>query len=780
MSISVNKTVKILSLLFLICAGYSVAAQPLALDKCNITWTTQSSNSSESMPCGGGEVGLNVWVENGELLFYFSQSGTFDENNAMLKSGRIRVKLSPDPFTGNNFRQELVLREGFIRINAGDKAEIVIWVDVALPVIHVDIKTNNATRAEAIYESWRYIDRPSTGRANNANSYKWAPQGDVKTHKDEIVFENNGVTFYHRNKAEPSIFDITVHQQKLDSVKDQLYNPIRDLTFGGRFEGKGMKPDGIVSGKYQDTDFKGWKLKSNTASKLHNITLFLHSEQAPSLQHWTNNLQKTIKNARSAERTAFNASRKWWNQFWQRSFIMIDPDKPDELSAEWQAGRNYQLFRYMLGCNAYGKYPTKFNGGLFTYDPYFVDTSIRLTPDFRNWGGGTHTAQNQRLVYFPMIKSGDFEMMKPQFDFYMRIQKNAELRSKVYWGHDGACFTEQMENFGLPNPAEYGWNRPATFAIGVEYNAWLEYEWDTVLEFCLMMLENERCAGMDITGYIPFIESCLKFFDAHYQYLARQRGRKTFDENGHLVLYPGSGAETFKMAYNATSTIAALKTITTRLLELPEKYLGNEKRKSLDSFLQRIPPITFSEFNGKKTIAPAKFWERINNVESPQLYPVFPWGIYGIGKPHLDIAINTWKYDTNVIKFRSHVGWKQDNIFAARLGLAQEALKLTVAKLKNSGRRFPAFWGPGFDWTPDHNWGGSGMIGLQEMLLQDDGKKIYLFPAWPKHLDVHFRLHAPYETIIEAKLKDGKLQSLEVTPKAREKDIVNLLSVNTN
>ncbi|WP_051691581.1 hypothetical protein [Pedobacter borealis] len=110
----------------------------------------------------------------------------------------------------------------------------------------------------------------------------------------------------------------------------------------------------------------------------------------------------------------------------------------------------------MLGCNAFGKYPTKFNGGLFTFDPQLTDTALKYTPDFRNWGGGTHTAQNQRLVYWPMLKSGDFEMMKPQFDFYLNLLKNAEIRTQSAWGHNGASFTEQLENFGLPNPAEYG------------------------------------------------------------------------------------------------------------------------------------------------------------------------------------------------------------------------------------------------------------------------------------------------------------------------------------
>lgn len=95
--------------------------------------------------------------------------------------------------------------------------------------------------------------------------------------------------------------------------------------------------------------------------------------------------------------------------------------------------------------------------------------------------------------------------------------KNAELRSQVYWQHDGACFCEQIENFGLPNPAEYGFKRPEWFDKGLEYNAWLEYEWDTILEFCQMILETKNYANADITPYLPLIESSLTFFDEHYR-----------------------------------------------------------------------------------------------------------------------------------------------------------------------------------------------------------------------------------------------------------------------
>ncbi len=750
--------------------GANAQNNPLANN--NVIWTSQSNNSSESMPCGGGDIGLNVWVEKGEVYAYLSKSGTFDENNTLLKLGRVKLKLSPNPFEGGVFKQELVLKDGFVLIS-GTKGrasvQVKVWVDVFKPIVNFEVKSNVPILTEASYESWRFEDRVTKGRENNQNSYKWAPQGEVKTFKDEVLFDGNSVEFYHQNKPN-TVFDVVVKQQGLEQYASQLYNPLKNLIFGGVMHGDEMVPSGNYSGMYLNVPFKGWRLKSSRKTKSQLITVSFKTANVELFSSYLRELGMLKYKSKAAYAEAKESTKQWWNAYWNRSFI--DINAKDSLAN--QVGRNYQLFRYMLGCNAFGTSPTKFNGGLFTFDPQLTDTTLKYTPDFRNWGGGTHTAQNQRLVYWPMLKSGDFEMMKSQFDFYKRILKTAELRTEAAWGHSGASFTEQIENFGLPNPAEYGWKRPPGFNKGMEYNAWLEYQWDTVLEFCLMILETERFAGKDIEEYMPLIGSCISFFKEHYLYIAKERGSKAVDANGHLILYPGSAAETYKMANNATSTIAGLQTILTRLLE--REKITDIQRNDWKALLKMIPPLSFRAFNGHPTISPAKTWERINNVESPQLYPVFPWGMYGVGKPGLDTAINTFRYDADVLKFRSHVGWKQDNIFAARLGLTTEAANLTLQKMKDSERRFPAFWGPGFDWTPDHNWGGSGMIGLQEMLVQYDGKKIYLLPAWPKDWDVHFKLHAPYQTTVEAVVKDGKLQSLKVLPEERTKDVVNMLN----
>ncbi len=769
--------------LFLTCTALMVASPVFPQTKpafdtgrYNVVWTAQSKNASESMPCGGGDIGLNVWVENSDVLIYLSRSGAFDENNLFPKLGRVRLKLAPNPLAGKSFRQELKLREGFVEIQGGDgetSATLRIWVDVFRPVVHIETHSRKPVSLEATYESWRTQDHVWANELEMQASrgFMGAPEKPV-TRPDTIGFDENEVVWFHRNRDQ-TIFDMTVAMQNLDCVKDRLWNPLKGLTFGGRMAGKGMKADGTVNGRYASADFIGWKLCSEHPALDHDLRVYLHVAATPTLEKWKDGLADVVKESVQAEPTARAKTEDWWKQYWERSHIVINPEWPDPASPEWQVGRNYNLVRYQLGCNAYGDSPSKFNGGLFTFDPVFVDEKCTFPPDYRKWGGGTHTAQNQRLLYWPMLKSGDTDMMAPQLKFYTRALRNAELRSEVYWGIKGACFAEQIEQFGLPVAFEYGWHRPKGFPEGVDYNNWLEYTWDTCFEICLMALDIERNTGEDISQYIPLVESCLSFFDEYYRKAALERSKQEFDGDGKLILYPGSAAETYKVAYNPTSTIGALRTVLTRTLELPERYLTKESRARWSQMLERIPPISFREMQGHKTIAPAQAWARINNQEITQLYPVFPWGLYGIGRPDLQVARDTWTYGIDVARQKNHISWHQDPIFCAQLGLTDEAAALTIKKLQDAPRRFPTFWGPGHDWVPDHNWGGSGMIGLQEMAMQTVGKKIYLLPAWPKSWDVDLKLHAPYQTTVSAKVRRGKIQELTVVPESRRADVIN-------
>lgn len=110
----------------------------------------------------------------------------------------------------------------------------------------------------------------------------------------------------------------------------------------------------------------------------------------------------------------------------------------------------------------------------------------------------------------------------------------------------------------------------------------------------------------------------------------------------------------------------------------------------------------------------------------------------------------------------------------AYLGLTDEARRNIVnrAKSHDKNSRFPAFWGPNYDWVPDQDHGGVLLKGVQALLMQTDGRKVILLPAWPRDWDCDFKLHAPLQTVVEGKVRDGKLAELNVTPPERKKDVV--------
>lgn len=418
----------------------------------------------------------------GTILFYIAKSGTFDENNSLLKLGRTRLSFQPNPFSLNatTFEQRLVINDGYVQFLGANNSRLVLWVDVFDPVIHVDFSIDYQVDLKASLESWRTEDRPMPLDERAQSSWQTYPNVSVYQYHDTVDFFDNGILSYHRNNDQ-TVFDATVRQQGLEQYKDTMYNPLNANTFGLWLAGGGLVPQNTTYGQYVSTNYTSWNLESSSESSTFNVSIYLHQNQSTSLQAWQSELQSLI----NAPRRNHSDTIDWWHSFWNRSHIVINPNS-NEPSVPYQVGRNYNLFRYTLACNAYGEWPTRFNGGLFTFDSYFVDDTLPYSADFRRWSGGTFTAQNQRLLYWPMLKSGDIDMMKSQFDFYQRVTATNQLRGRLYYDINQTFFTEQIENFGLPqiyqfNADTYIFNstRPAMFPRGLEFNEWLIWLQDT-------------------------------------------------------------------------------------------------------------------------------------------------------------------------------------------------------------------------------------------------------------------------------------------------------------
>lgn len=188
--------------------------------------------------------------------------------------------------------------------------------------------------------------------------------------------------------------------------------------------------------------------------------------------------------------------------------------------------------------------------------------------------------------------------------------------------------------------------------------------------------------------------------------------------------------------------------------------------------LDDLPPVPAIKRDGKTTLAPAEKWADKKNVENPELYAVFPYREYTLtqGGQRLETALAAWRVRTS----HGSAGWHQTAIQAVLLGLTDEA-KAIVSRNSAAvagGHRFPAIWGPNYDWTPDQCHGGVIMTAMQKMAIQFAGDQIYVLPAWPKEWDVHFKLHVPLRTTVEVRYSGGELKELIVIPESRRKDII--------
>lgn len=726
----------------------------------DVVWTEQSENSSQSMPFGGYTIGGNLWVQNDTVYFYLAQSGWFDENNSLLKAGRFALRLNPCPFK-NGFRQSLQLEKGRIVVEGEEGFSLQAWAETSRPVVHIQLHTDIPRILLAQYQSWRTQDR----RVNHL-SYElfqckelfYYPHADAVFHADTIEPAGSTLWFWHKNDNNDLSFDKEMIDQGLEKYREKVFNPQKNRIMGGCVDFGTLQYCQTEEGTFVDTPYKAWCFTSAKPCTSEQITICLDTQQTM-FSAWKSDVEDCLLRAKKEVQKSDVEAQQFWKAYFEKSYVYIEQEKN---TAAWRIGRNYNLFRYMLGLNAGGTWPTKFNGGLLTFDPSlggdspWSEDKLQYTPDYRLWGGGSHTIQNQRLLYWPMLKSGDFEMLPQHFEFFMRILPAARANTKAHIGAKGVFFPEQVGTYGLCCGCDNEWGNRSGLPV-----AQIKYHFSNSLETALMMLDYTDFTGTSPQKYMEFIENVLMFYDTFYP---------QNDEDGRMRLYPANALETYHVVQNPVDAIAGLTCVLQRLLALPETTAA--QKKFWNRLLQRIPPLPKTQKNGKTILAAAQTTSLIHNVEIPQLYPVHPYSLYGLGKPDLQLAVDTALLAAETPDQLTHISWHPTGIQYARLGLLKEAWDFLVRKMDDGPFRFPAFWGPGHDWTPDHNWGGSGMLQLQEMLLQTDGDELRLLPCWPKELDVSFRLYAPKNTVVECVWKNGEIKKLTVIPESRRADII--------
>jgi len=723
---------------------------PPELDNYDVIWNSPSKDAAGSMPIGNGEVVLNVWVEaeTGDLLFYIARTDAMSEISRYLKLARVRVHLSPSPFkSASDFRQHLRLRDGRIEITGGG-AELNLFVDSDSNVIHVTGKSEKALDISAAIDCWRNEPRQlPEDEKQSAWAVHDAPFPLVESADVFIDGDRPIVTWFHRN--ETSITAKVLANQSLTGVKG-TFDPLIHRTFGGRLEGSHFIQAGTRSIK--------------TANPLTRFSLQIatYTANTNTTAEWLTGLEQESEKGRHADAMAKTSS--WWHRFWNRSWVIAsDAANPADKS---DITRGYVLQRYVQACQGRGEYPIKFNGGFFTVEPKVMGRNFNA--DWRNWGD-CHWFQNVRHMYHPMLESGDVDMMEPFFRLYETVRELAESRTKKYHHAEGAYFPETMTVFGTYSGGDYGWDRTGKEPKDVDCKYW-QYAWNQGPELVALMLDRwdyTRDERFLKTRLLPMATSVLKYFDSRFHK----------DANGKIVLDPTQTVETYWYGViNDMPSTAGLIAITDRLCALPPGMANATQRAFFEKMKAECPDLPIQVKDNVKMLAPAqKYNSETSNSENGELYGVWPFQVVSLAHPALlDEAKAAYAHRLN----QNDVGWGYDGNAAALLGMTDEAARILKVKCANSNSkyRWPASWGPNYDWIPDQNHGGNLLNTANLMLLQgeslEQGGAIRVLPSWPQGWNVDFKLHAPGNTIVHCVAKEGTILELTVSPLSRLKDVI--------
>jgi len=747
----------------------------------NVVWNTSSEDSFGSMPLGNGDIGLNVWIErNGDLLFYISKVDAFDSGHLLPKLGRIRVKMEP-ALSVVNFRQTLNLNDASILIQTDD-VNFKIWVDANHPTIRLEGRSKLARKTTISMESLRpLLDAAETLPLS----------GTVGINFND---KENRLAWCYRNQS--SSWAENFKSQNSPGFVAKTKDPILFRTSGCMLSAKGFIRENPTT------------LTSKNKSTSFDCTVRVISTQPENLTNWLTEVSKPFQ-------YDWKAHCLYWKSFWDRSYINILSGGEGQFNLDQcrftqfpqgskayeghkmigtetnisQINQKYALERFCEAAAGRGAVPAPYNGSIFTMDmpagvKGFNKTKSNPVPaDGRDWAILSFMWQNTRHPYWSMAARGDYDGMKPGMQFVRDGLETCKDHCRKIFGHEGAFI---MEASWWNNVGVFNWDKVPPH---------LRYHQLATVELPAIMCdyyEHTRDKKFLDEILLPCADEFLKYYEIHFP---------KRNVNGIIQMEGVGCVETYQGVTNPCTEIGGMKYVLTKLLSFD---LDEPRRQHWSHLLKTMPGIPLRRIRGIDLLAVGEKYDPGRVLcESPELYTVYPFRQVWIGQPELlasarqSFHVRTTSIDGTIDDQGTETGgWQSAPVQAAYLGLSREAARLASinfndrfiswsdnldpnAPWPNRPRaRFPAFWECKMDGTPDNDHGANSVNTLQSMLLQSDGKKIFLLPAWPEDWDVSFKLCAANNTTIECEYRDGKVQKLHVSPESRRADIIDKSTLN--
>ena len=402
------------------------------------------------------------------------------------------------------------------------------------------------------------------------------------------------------------------------------------------------------------------------------------------------------------------AHRKWWSDFWSRSFIEI-PDK--KIEEHW-----YASWYIMASCSRAGKVAPGLWGNWITNYP--------------DWNGDFHMNYNFEAPFCSLYSANHAETTLPYYDaMNQSIPRGRKIAAERGWkgihlpvaiGPWGRCPVHDDWDFGQRSNAAYA-----------------------ALPFIWYWQHTRDKEWLKTTGY-TYLRETAAFWEDYLKY-----------ENGRYVIHGDAPNEVSGSRTNPITSLALVKFLFSQIIPMSEALgVDADKRAKWRDIVEKLSPIEVKEKDGKLFFS--------SSVEDGPGHPfehIFPAGAIGLDSdPKFLEAARKMIDDSNVWNSSNYTCWW----YAACARVGYDPKKI-LKELRNIYDRcaysndLMIFDGGGIENV-------SSVLGVTEMLLQSHEGVIRFFPDWPKDLDARFgTLRANGAFLVSAELKNGIVSGVKIT-----------------
>ena len=424
-----------------------------------------------------------------------------------------------------------------------------------------------------------------------------------------------------------------------------------------------------------------------------------------------------------AKRTT--AHRKWWSDFWSRSFIEI-PDK--EIERRW-----YAALYTMGSCSRQGEAAPGLWGNWITTD----------TP---NWQGDYHLNYNFQAPFYLVYGAN-----QPQLSllFYQAIAEAMEhgramSRRHGWKGVHFPCGIGPWGLFGYSAEMDHG-QRSNVAYVALNFIWYWQYTQDR--------------EWLRSTGY-PYLIEVADFWD---DYLKVEDGRYVIHND---AVHEGSGDDT-----NPILSLGLLRNLYANLVPMSEELgVDTGRRAKWRDILGKLSAFPLQERGGKTVFRYSEKGTAWWNDNTLGIQHIFPAGAIGLDSDPRLLGISRNMIDA-MGRWTDYNGFSSWYTACARVGYDPHVIlrRLRAECDQHSLPNLLLYYGGG----GIENCGG--FLAINEMLLQSHEGVLRFFPCWPKDLDARFgTLRARGAFLVSAEFTGGEVAGVRIlSEKGRDCTVQN-------